>query len=87
MEDKTRYMELKEFTGRKHIFPELQGRTTRRPVFPTAAKVIDNHWFSGSRGRTTAIQSKYYRKPTGNTPTGSVIAAPQLPPRMAPAPE
>lgn len=45
-EDKTRYMELNEFTGRKHIFPELKGRPSRRPVLPEATKVIDNHWFA-----------------------------------------
>jgi hypothetical protein len=49
-EERTRYMELDEFTGRKHIFTELIGRPTRRPVLPTATKVIDNHWFAGLPG-------------------------------------
>jgi CRISPR-associated protein (TIGR03986 family) len=49
-EEKTRYMELKEFTGQKHIFPELTGRPTRRPVLPAATNVIDNHWFAGLPG-------------------------------------
>ena len=44
-EDKTRYMELKEFTGQKNIFPELQGRPSRRPVLPAATQVADNQWF------------------------------------------
>lgn len=46
-EEKTRYMELDEFTGRKHIFEGLNGRPSRRPVLPVASKVIDNHWFAG----------------------------------------
>lgn len=66
-EDKTRYMELDEFTGRKHIFPELQGRPSRRPVLPTASKVIDNHWFKGlpeeepRTRQTRPISKKQYR--------------------------
>jgi CRISPR-associated protein (TIGR03986 family) len=39
-----RYMELDEFTGRKHIFPNLSGRPSRRPVLPNASKVIDPNY-------------------------------------------
>jgi CRISPR-associated protein (TIGR03986 family) len=46
-EEKTRYMELDEFTGRKHIFDGLSGRPSRRPVLPAASKVMDNQWFAG----------------------------------------
>src|SRR5690606_38933215 len=46
-EEKTRYMELDEFTGRKHIFDGLSGRPSRRPVLPAASKVLDNQWFAG----------------------------------------
>lgn len=45
-EDKTRYMELDEFTGRKHIFGEISGRPSRRPVLPSATKVVDHQWFA-----------------------------------------
>lgn len=44
-EEKTRYMTLKQFTGQDPVFTGLP--RSRRPVLPTASKVLDNQWFAG----------------------------------------
>ncbi len=43
-EEKTRYMTLKQFTGYEPIHPGLE--SSKRPVLPSATKVMDNPWFA-----------------------------------------
>lgn len=57
-EEKTRYMELEEFTGRKSIFSELTGRASKRPVLPTPTKVLDNQWFKGLPAEEPSSRSR-----------------------------
>lgn len=94
-EEKTRYMELDEFTGRKHIFDGLSGRPSRRPVLPAASKVLDNQWFAGlpseePRSKPVSHQGQSHRpatlppRPVRQAPPPSKTAPPtkrQRPPR------
>lgn len=89
-EEMTRYMELDEFTGRKHVFKELTGRASRRPVLPAATKVLDNHWFSGlpaepPRSRTDnavggRMGASAPEQSTPRTPAARVIPEVKTPP-------
>ena len=82
-EDKTRYMELDEFTGRKNIFSELTGKASRRPVLPTPSKVLDNHWFKGlpneeprSRSRSSASSEPSRQTPRHQSPVSKRAPVP-----------
>jgi len=82
-EEKTRYMELDEFTGRKHIFTELTGRPSRRPVLPTPTKVIDNHWFAGLPGEEPRSKTNNLGGRQGAHQTASTVAPPSIPRPLA----
>lgn len=96
-EEKTRYMELDEFTGRKHIFDGLSGRPSRRPVLPAASKVLDNKWFAGlpseeprskpvsQKGQSQRPESLPPRRITQTAPT--VKTAPPTKRQRPPRPE
>jgi len=96
-EEKTRYMELDEFTGRKHIFGGLSGRPSRRPILPAASKVLDNQWFAGLPSEEPRAKSVSHQgqsphpmslppRPISHTPT-PVKSAPPTKRQRPPKPE
>lgn len=94
-EEKTRYMTLKQFTGQEPVFAGLT--RSRRPVLPTASKVLDNQWFAGlpsdapreklvvPRGQSQRPESLPPRRITQTAPT--VKTAPPTKRQRPPRPE
>ncbi len=90
-EEKTRYMELDEFTGRKHISDGISGRPSRRPVLPSATKVADHQWFAGlpneeprSNIRNQSASQPAQRQQPAPAPTPALVRS--TPVRKEPTP-